>query len=196
VILASHIIFTAYGFWLPNDPRGSWSDFVRSWELLLAGGPATKIDHRRSVASRPHDAAARRAAKQALRYPPVRFDGVQALSIAAGFAEAIRESNYSVYACSILPDHVHVVAGRHARDAKRIAGHLKGRATQKLAHDGRHPFSELASHPLPSPWARNCWKVYLDTHADVRRAIRYVEENPSKMRFKRQRWSFVIGFGD
>lgn len=23
-----HLIMTAYGFWLPNDPRGSWSEFV------------------------------------------------------------------------------------------------------------------------------------------------------------------------
>jgi hypothetical protein len=30
MILAFHAIFGAYGFWLPNDPRGSWSDFVGS----------------------------------------------------------------------------------------------------------------------------------------------------------------------
>jgi hypothetical protein len=28
MILGYHVIFGAYGFWLPNDPRGSWSDFV------------------------------------------------------------------------------------------------------------------------------------------------------------------------
>jgi len=28
MVIASHDIFTFYGFWLPNDPRGSWS--VRS----------------------------------------------------------------------------------------------------------------------------------------------------------------------
>jgi len=25
-----HVIFGMYGFWLPNDPRGSWSDYVGS----------------------------------------------------------------------------------------------------------------------------------------------------------------------
>jgi hypothetical protein len=29
-----HVIFSADGFWLPNDPRGSWSEFVRRWERL------------------------------------------------------------------------------------------------------------------------------------------------------------------
>ena len=31
MILGFHVVFGAYGFWLPNDPRGSWSDFVGSW---------------------------------------------------------------------------------------------------------------------------------------------------------------------
>src|SRR5437899_6098149 len=53
MVLASHVIFTTYGFWLPNDPRGSWSDFVAAWELFRAGGPATKTTTRRSVAGAP-----------------------------------------------------------------------------------------------------------------------------------------------
>jgi hypothetical protein len=28
MIIAFHSIFTAYGFWLPKEPRGSRSDFV------------------------------------------------------------------------------------------------------------------------------------------------------------------------
>src|SRR5438270_9322580 len=81
-----HVIFGAYGFWLPNDPRGSWSEFVGSWELFRFG-PATKTDTRRSVAARPHDRAQRLAAKQALKYPPVQFTGLQARAIGRGFAE-------------------------------------------------------------------------------------------------------------
>jgi hypothetical protein len=32
MILAYHSIFSMYGFWLPNDPRGSGSDYVASIE--------------------------------------------------------------------------------------------------------------------------------------------------------------------
>jgi hypothetical protein len=39
MVLAYHLIFSMYGFWLPNDPRGSWSEFVASWELFRFGGP-------------------------------------------------------------------------------------------------------------------------------------------------------------
>jgi len=28
LICGFHSILSAYGFWLPNEPRGSWSDFV------------------------------------------------------------------------------------------------------------------------------------------------------------------------
>src|SRR5215208_2833087 len=99
-VLAYHLIFTTYGFWLPNDPRGSWSDFVRSWELLFFG-KATKIDERHSVARRPHDRELRLAAKKALKHPPVKFSGRQALAVSKGFAKAIAESGYLILACSI-----------------------------------------------------------------------------------------------
>ena len=43
MVHAYHAIFGAYGFWLPNDPRGSWTTFVGSWELNPFG-PATKTN--------------------------------------------------------------------------------------------------------------------------------------------------------
>src|ERR1044071_5565723 len=108
MIRAFHAIIPTYGFWLPNDPRGSWSDCVRSSELLKHG-LATKVSTHRSLARKPHDRKARLAAKESLRYPEVVFDGRQALAVALGFENAIRESGYAVYACSILPQHAHLV---------------------------------------------------------------------------------------
>jgi hypothetical protein len=37
MVLAYHLIVTAYGFCLPINPRGSWSDFVWAWELRRFG---------------------------------------------------------------------------------------------------------------------------------------------------------------
>lgn len=54
MIVGYHVIWGTYGFWLPNDPRGSWSGFVGSWELFRYG-PATKTVERRSLAYRAHD---------------------------------------------------------------------------------------------------------------------------------------------
>ena len=196
MILAYHSIFSAYGFWLPNDPRGSWSDFVRQWELVRFG-KATKTNERHSLARAPHDAAARRAAKQALRYPPVSFTGLQARSIGRGFTRAAAESSYRIHACSILPEHVHVVVARHRWRIERIVGHLKARATHHMRRDGLHPLSAWsgADGAAPSPWGRRAWHVYLDDLRDVSRAIRYVRDNPAKEGKRRQNWSFVTPFG-
>lgn len=84
LILAFHSISSAYGFWLPNEPRGSWSDFVASWELFRYGA-ATKVSTHRSVAHRPYDKRLKREMQSVLKYPPVRFTGAQARIIGMSF---------------------------------------------------------------------------------------------------------------
>jgi hypothetical protein len=112
VVKAYHCVFSAYGFWLPNDPRGSWSDWIRA-AALLRHGNATMTDARHSLARNRHDAGKRRDAKQSLTYPPVVFTGLQARAIARGFVRAGEESGYVFHACAIMPDHVHLVIMRH-----------------------------------------------------------------------------------
>jgi hypothetical protein len=97
MIVGYHVIFGAYGFWLPNDPRGSWSDFVGSWELRRYGS-ATKTNERRSLAHRKHDRSQRLAAKQALQRPAVQFTGVQARAVGRGFASYVERANLLVWA--------------------------------------------------------------------------------------------------
>ncbi len=194
-VRAYHVIFGAYGFWLPNDPRGSWSDFVASWELFRFGSTTTTTT-RRSVAGRHHDRQARLAAKEVLRYPAVVFTGEQALASARGFKETIEVSHYTVHACAILPEHVHLVIARTPYRIEQAVRRLKGGASQELAESGLHP---LAAYPrpdgaLPSPWARNCWKVFLNTDEEIHRAIHYVEDNPLKEGKRRQKWSLVVPF--
>lgn len=193
MVIGYHAIFSTYGFWLPNDPRGSWSNWIRKWELLQFG-PATKVSTRRSVASRNHDSSLRQQAKQVLDFPEVHLSGVQAWHVSEGFACAAAESGYQVYACSILPQHVHVVIGRHERKAERIVAHLKARASTRLREASCHPMQsyEQPDGGLPSLWARKCWKVFLSDVEAVRRAVHYVRANPQKEGKRPQRWRFVV----
>ena len=190
-----HLIISAYGFWLPNDPRGSWSDFVRAWEIAKFG-EATKVETRRSVAAVPHDRRLRKAAKEALKYPAVEFTGLQALSVGNGFARYLKRSGVVVWACSILPDHVHLVVARHRYKAEIMMQQFKGNGTMQLNKDSRHPLAAYAKpgESVPSPWSLRGWKVFLDSEEDIRRAIRYVENNPLKEGKPRQYWSFVTPF--
>jgi REP element-mobilizing transposase RayT len=194
-VIAYHLIMTAYGFWLPNDPRGSWSDFVRSWELSLFG-PATKIDTDRSVAGNAHDYQTRLAAKNALVREPVEFTGKQCQAIGNGFLRYCRRSGCVIHACSILPTHTHLVVIRMQYPIEQVANLLKGAATSELARCGLHPFADrpYGNGKLPSPWARHEWACFLDCDADILRSIEYTELNPVKQGKPRQRWLHVTPY--
>jgi REP element-mobilizing transposase RayT len=192
MIVGYHIIFSAYGFWLPNDPRGSWSQFVGSWELFRYG-PATKTTERRSLAYRHHDWERRKQAKSALKFPPVNFTGVAARAVGRGFGDYVRQAKLPVWACAILPDHVHMVVGRPNMPVEQLVIQLKGAATRQLEREGVHPLAAWKGPDgrMPKCWVRGQWKVYLDAQ-DVPRAIQYVQDNPLKEGKKKQGWSFVV----
>jgi REP element-mobilizing transposase RayT len=193
MIHAYHVIWGAHGFWLPNDPQGSWSEFVASWELARFG-PATRSLERRDVDPAKWQAW-RAAAETALQYPSVHFNGVQARAVGRGFANAVRKSGFTIWACSILPEHVHLVIARHTYKVEQIGNLLKGEATKSLVAESLHPLAAYRRGiKTPSPWAAKQWKVYLDSEEAIEAAIAYVEANPEKEGKPRQTWPFVAPF--
>ncbi|MDX1964727.1 MAG: hypothetical protein SFX18_16375 [Pirellulales bacterium] len=200
MIVGFHVIFGMYGFWLPNDPRGSWSNFVGAWELFRYG-KATKTTEVRSTAAIEHDQHLRVAAKKALKYPPVLLNGLQARAVGRGFGNYARQSGLLIWECAILPDHAHLVIGRngHQRNPlikiEQIVIQLKGSATRQLEEEDLHPQKHLRrlSGSVPKCFARGAWKVYLE-EADVPPAIRYVRQNPVKEGKPVQNWSFVTDY--
>ena len=191
-----HLILPMYGFWLPNDPRGSWSDYVRRWELARFGKATQSIERKEFAELTANEIQLRNNAKKALKYPPVSLTGVQAAGVGRGFATKIAISNYTVWACSILPDHTHLVIARHSYKIETIANLLKGAATRELKENDLHPLKEFktSNNKLPPMWAAQQWKVFLDNETAIDEAINYVESNPEKEAKPRQNWSFVTPF--
>jgi hypothetical protein len=93
-----HLILPHYGFWLPNDPRGSWSEFVASWEIARFGETTRHLEKRTLAMLSADELALRVEARQALHYPPVTLTGNQALSIANGFKDQAIKSSYAIWA--------------------------------------------------------------------------------------------------
>lgn len=191
-----HLILPMYGFWLPNDPRGSWSDYVWKWELVRYGKASKAIERCDLSSLTDAELRQREEARKALKYPPVSITGQQALSIANGFAHRVTRSCYSVWACAILPEHTHLVLARHKYKVEQMAKLLKAAATTEIIKDDRHPLAihQTDDSAYPHMWAESQWKVYLDSEEQIETAIRYVNENPEREGKKPQRWSFVSPF--
>lgn len=182
MILAFHSILSTYGFWLPNEPRGSWSQFVASYELFRFG-PATTTDTRRSLSHRPYDRSLKQQMRESLKYPPVRFTDEQVRI--AGNA-ILANTPYRFHALAVLPDHVHAVIEHTDRDIRRVVGHLKSEATRALRAAGFFPGRR--------PWVEHGWNVYLDSDGGVFRAIDYVNGNPIREGMAAQRWDGITPY--
>ncbi len=191
-----HVIIPAYGFWLPNDPRGSWSDMVRKWELLRFGSSTKSLERRTQNELTVEEQRQREQARRALVYPPVHFTDEQILNIAAGFAQRSQRSNYTIWACAVLAEHTHLVLARHVFEVEKMAIQLKGAATRELQRLGIHPQAKCKrqGNRLPHMWAENLWKVYLDSEQAIDNAVHYVRENPQREGALTQDWCWVTPF--
>jgi REP element-mobilizing transposase RayT len=186
LVIAHHLIWTAYGWWLPNDPRGSGSRTVRS-DLLAELGPLHHGRKRVQPAGREVRDFYTQAA-DLLRHPLLDFDAPARDVIARGFAEVIQRERYTCYACAVMPDHVHIFLRKHKHQAEDMMAALKEVSRARLI-EARH---RTADHPT---WAcGGGWKVFLDHPDDVRRTVGYIERNPAPYGLPAQRWDFVTPY--
>src|SRR4051794_17837435 len=169
IVIAYHLIWTLYGWWLPNDLRGSTSRVIRS-DALKALGELHFGRKRIQPASRDIRAFYEQA-KLVLKHPLLELGRAEILSVASGFADAIRANNYTCYACTILRDHVHLIIRKHKHAAEEMIANLQHASRLRLSADAfRSP-----DHPT---WVRGGWKVFLDHPKEIWRTIPYINDNP------------------
>jgi len=98
MVLAHHLIWVAYGWWLPNDLRGSTSHFIESDVIAQLG----ELHHGRKRIQ-PASRDIRRFYEQAaevLRFSLLRFTSAETLILAQAFAQVISWEKYTCYACA------------------------------------------------------------------------------------------------
>ena len=95
IVIAHHLIWTAYGWWLPNDPRGSGSSTIRN-DVLAELGDVHFGRKRVQPAGREVREFYREAA-ELLKHPLLTFDERERerVAIADGFAQAIDAEHYT-----------------------------------------------------------------------------------------------------
>jgi hypothetical protein len=116
-ILASHLVFTGYAHWLPNDLRGSGSDDVRKDELKSLGD----VLPGRQSPQPPRDDVKQffRSAEDQLEHERIWFRDLHRTSIAQAFGAAASSRGYTLWACAICSNHAHAVVRTH-RDRSEV----------------------------------------------------------------------------
>jgi len=185
IVIAHHIIWTVYGWWLPNDPRGSTSKTVRKAHIEPLGDIHFG---RRTIQPAGTDVRAfYEQAAQILKHPLLEVRGRCVDIVAEAFDSVIHNEQYTCYACAIMPDHVHVLIRKHKHCAEEMIDRLQEASRLALLESELFPLS----HPA---WTRGGWKVFLDHPDEVQRTIPYIENNPIKIGLPRQRWPFVVAY--
>ena len=116
IVIAHHLIWTVYGSWLPNDPRGSASRAIRN-DVIAELGELHYGRKKVQPASREIRQFYRQA-RPVLEHPLMEFAPSEIAAVGAAFQDAIAEHRYTCYACAILSDHVHVLIRKHRDQAE------------------------------------------------------------------------------
>ncbi len=182
MVAGYHLIWTAYGWWLPNDPRGSSSHEIRVERIAELGDLhyGRKIEQPSSEELRLFYEDARKA----LRHELLTYTNEDILLIADSFGKAVLEHGYTCYACAIMPDHVHMLIRRHRDTSEMMIENLQVASRSALIAARRRP----ETHPV---WGGPGWRVFLNTREDFERIVRYIGDNPIKAGRPAQYWGFV-----
>ena len=142
IVIAYHLIWTVYGWWLPNDPRGSTSTHINS-DMIAALGDLHFGRKKMQPAGRAVREFYEKAARL-LRHPllEVRDRAVQIM--AETVARVIAEQAYTCYACAIMPDHVHILIRKHRHSAEEMIETLQNAARWALIESSLWP----SDHPV------------------------------------------------
>jgi REP element-mobilizing transposase RayT len=181
----THLIWTGYGHWLPNDPRGSGSTVVRS-EPLDDLGPV-HIGRKSVQPARGDVRAFYQQAERRLLHPVVWFKEEHRQTIGRAIAAVVAEAGYTIWALAVLRNHVHAVVRTHHNRSEVMLGKFATATREALWAAG-------LVKPLHPVWSARMYKVFLKSDDAVRRTIRYVENNPLKEGLPPQRWDWVTRF--
>ena len=185
IVIAYHLIWTIYGYWLPNDPRGTSSHVIRR-DIFKDLGVLHHGRKRVQPASRDIRAFYARA-EQKLRFLILDLSPRDVACVAEAFAQVIATFRYTCYACAIMPDHVHLVIRKHKHLAEEMIANFQ-RASHLLLRERKLRDLE---HPI---WGGPGWKVFLDHPDEIHRTIGYVERNPLEIGLPAQAFPFVTPY--
>lgn len=186
-IIAHHLIWTLYGHWLANDLRGSGSSELREGKFNPLGPIHQDRKPEWLQPSRYELRAFHQQAAPLLQHDKFWLDDTKRQQVVSGIGEVVSNRNYTVYACAVLSNHMHMVIRIHRDDALTMWHQIEDTTRLRLREDA----SVADDHPV---WASRPFKKFLTTPEAVRRCIEYVEVNPEKEGLSPQRYAFAVPY--
>jgi REP element-mobilizing transposase RayT len=191
MVLAVHLVWTCYGWWFPNDIRGSWSKEV--WAPALQG--LGTIDKRGRELLQPSAAELGNwlsEAQERLKHQAVILDTEARRIVRDEITAHSHMHNYATLALAVMPEHVHIVVGRHEHGHRKIVQSFKSVSSRQLrkyfllaalpatrmlrAGVTCRAAGSTAKNPAPTPvWSRGYWVRFLNTNADITAAVAYMD---------------------
>jgi REP element-mobilizing transposase RayT len=188
-IIGHHLIWTLYGHWLANDLRGSGSIELYD-EKFAPLGPihqGRKPEHLQPTRRELREFY--RKAEPLLNFPRFWIDDAKRQAIGSEIGRVVAQRKYTVWACAILKNHVHMVIRRHRDDALAMWNAIAEATAAML----RTSADVGTPHPV---WSMRPYKVFLRTPDELWRRIGYVEGNPQKEGLPKQQYDFVQSYNN
>ena len=161
ITVGTHIIWSAYGTWLPGDDRGHWSPLYDVYGMIVERGGKLQMP----------DSTTRAFARQRMNEPPMILSPEDVQTVADEFAELVSKPGApAVYAATIEPTHVHLLIGPVREDLHKFVGRLKGRSSSELLAKGRHPERNRV-------WTEGYWRVFLGDDFGLESVREYIQRH-------------------
>ena len=183
MVAGYHLIWTVYGYWLPNDPRGSTSRDIRVEAIAELGehhyGRKEKQPTSKELRSFLQES------RDVLAHSVLPLDDDDLTIVGTAMGAVVAQRRYICYECAVMPDHVHILIRRHGDRAEDMVEALQTAAKAALFEAGKRP----ANHPV---WTDGPgWKTFVNTQRQFVNEVKYIGNNPLKAGRPQQRWDFV-----
>jgi REP element-mobilizing transposase RayT len=152
-----HIVFSAYGLWLPGDERGTWSE---AWDEQI-GFYEPHMLH-------PGDPVRKRMSEERMQHPRVVFTDLMIDTVTQAIDDCQKQSDWAIKAAAIEATHTHLLLTYTKRDIDKTAKWLKDQTTKAV-----HRTCEY-SGPV---WCKGKWRLFLYEQFHWANTLRYIERH-------------------
>ena len=164
--LGVHLVKSAYGQWLPGDPRGHWST---AWD--------DQLGHIQPHQLHPGDPIRHRMAAERMQHPAVIWTPRIIRSITATLPRCADNSPWDLAALAVEPTHLHALLTYAPLDFDRTAKWLAQQMTKAVHIDTPH------AGPV---FAKGKWATYIFEPSHWENTVRYIARHPGAVRLPPQ----------